>query len=291
MKTKLLSLTYVVVLSLISAIIAYESWGNAIGYEHSVNKMTEKLHISDNLKSSGKKILEKITFSWYDGYSQDVEELKKIKEKSEKYNKNAYRFTKAFLGIVLLSLVLYFIGKKRALLFGLIALSIIALITGWYSPILEITAYQEIPVLGNTIFQYESKSIISALYKIFDQQQYAIGGIILLFTVITPILKTFLLLIISFREKLHLSIKKIKILSAIGKWSMLDVFVVAIVVTYFSMKSTGQTDANLQIGVYYFSIYVILSMICTYIVSGKARLDLKNAELTSKNPKASPKSN
>jgi len=269
MKNKILSVLYVIVFSVVAAGIAYESWGNAIGYSHTVNKITQKLHMEDNIKSSGMKILEKITFSWYDGYSEGVNELKGLKEKSEKYNKNTYRFTKAFVGIVLLSLVLYIIGRLRVLLVGLISLSIIALITGWFSPILEITAYQDIPVLGNTIFQYESKSIITALYKIFAQQQYAIAAIILLFTVVTPIIKTILLLSISFQEKLHLSTKSIKFLTLIGKWSMLDVFVVAIVVTYFSMKSTGQTDANLQIGVYYFSIYVILSMICTYIVSFK----------------------
>lgn len=267
MKNKIFSLLYVVTFSAIALVIAYESWGNAIGYSHTVNKATEKLHMEDNLKNSGKKILEKITFSWYDGYSESVDELKTLKEKSEKYDKNAYRFTKAFIGLVLLSIVLYLIGKKMALFVTLIMLSIIALVTGWFSPILEITAYQEIPLLGNTIFQYESKSIISALYKIFDQQQYGIAILILLFTVITPIIKTILLLTISFQEKLHLSKKSIKVLGHIGKWSMLDVFVVAIIVTYFSMKSSGQTDANLQIGVYYFSIYVILSMICTYIIS------------------------
>ncbi|MBL4661770.1 MAG: paraquat-inducible protein A [Alcanivoracaceae bacterium] len=270
MKTKILSLLYVVVLTTIAAVIAYESWGNAIGYSHTANKITEKLHMEDNLKNSGKKILEKITFSWYDGYTQGVNELQDLKQQNEKYDKNAYRFIKAFFGVVLLSLLLYVIGRKRALLAGMISVSIIALIAGWFSPILEITAYQDIPLLGNTIFQYESKSIITALYKIFDKQQYVIAAIILLFTIITPIIKTIILLSISFREKLHLSTKSITMLSSIGKWSMLDVFVVAIVVTYFSMKSAGQTDANLQIGVYFFSIYVILSMICTYIVSFKA---------------------
>ena len=271
MKTKILSLLYVVILSTVAAVIAYESWGNAIGYAHTVNEITEKLHMEDNLKNSGKKILEKITFSWYDGYTQSVNELQELKQKSEKYDKKAYRFIKAFFGIVLLSLLLYLIGRKKILLAGMIMISIIALITGWFSPILEITAYQDIPLLGNTIFQYESKSIITALYKIFDKQQYAIAIIILLFTIITPIIKTTILLTISFKEKLHLSGRSLKILSSIGKWSMLDVFVVAIIVTYFSMKSSGQTDANLQIGVYYFSIYVILSMICTYIVSFKPK--------------------
>lgn len=270
MKNKILSLVYIIVLIIVASAIAYESWGNAIGYSHTANKITETLHMEDNLKSSGKKILEAITFSWYDGYTESVEYVQALKDKNKKFDKNAYRFTKAFIGVVLLSLVLYLIGRQRFLLIGLISLSIIALITGWFSPILEITAYQDIPLLGNTIFQYESKSIMTGLEKIVSKAQYGIAAIILLFTVITPIIKTVLLLTISFQEKLHLTSKRIGILSTIGKWSMLDVFVVAIVVTYFSMKSTGQTDANLQIGVYYFSIYVILSMICTYIVSFKS---------------------
>ncbi len=267
MKTKILASTYLIVFITIASLIAYESWGNAVGYSHTVTKITKTLQMEDNLKTSGKKILEKITFSLYEGYSESVNELKALKEKSSKFDKNAYRFTKAFIGIVLLSLVLYFIGKQNVLLIGLISLSIIALITGWFSPILEITAYQDIPLLGNTIFQYETKSIVTALEKIFHQGQYGIGAIILLFTVITPIIKTIIMLTISFRKKLHLTSKRVKFLSLVGKWSMLDVFVVAIVVTYFSMKSSGQTDANLQIGVYYFSIYVVLSMICTYILS------------------------
>ncbi len=267
MKNKILGTVYIVVLSLSAAAIAYESWGNAIGYSHTANKITETLHMEDNLKTTGKKILEKITFSWYDGYTESVNEIKELKTKNQNYDKNAYRFSKAFIGIVLLSLVLYVIARKRFLLLSIVSLSIIALITGWFAPILEVTAYQEIPLLGNTIFQYESKSIITTLMKMFTNQQYGIAGIILLFTVVTPIIKTVLLLIISFQERLHLSSKRMIFLSNIGKWSMLDVFVVAIVVTYFSMKASGQTDANLQIGVYYFSIYVILSMICTYIVS------------------------
>ncbi len=276
MKNKILSTIYIVTLSLLAATIAYESWGNAIGYSHTANKITETLQMEDNLKTTGKKILEKITFSWYGGYTESVNEIKQLKTKSRKYDENAYRFSKAFIGIVLLSLVLFVIARKRFLLLSLISLSIIALITGWFAPVLEITAYQNIPLLGNTIFQYESKSIVTALMKMFENQQHAIAAIVLLFTVITPIIKTLLLLTISFQEKLHLSSKRISFLSNIGKWSMLDVFVVAIVVTYFSMKASGQTDANLQIGIYYFSIYVILSMICTYIVSFKPRVQTKS---------------
>ncbi len=260
---------YVVVLCSAASLIAYEAWGNSVGYSHTVEKITTNLQLENNLKTSGKKILEKITFSLYDGYSESMEELKELKVKAQQYNKNAFRLTKAFIGIVLLSVVIFFIGRQKALLGGMIGLSIIALVTGWFATILEITAYQELPMLGNTIFQYESKSIVTALIQMFDKQQFMIAGIIVLFTVVTPILKTILLILINMQQKLHLSKKRIKFLSTIGKWSMLDVFVVAIVVTYFSMKASGKTDADLQIGVYYFSIYVILSMVCTYVVSFK----------------------
>lgn len=269
MKNQIFTIVYVSFLTLAVAFIAYESWGNAIGYDHTVNKITEKLHIEGNIKTSGKKLLEKITFNWYDGYTQDMEELKALKLKSEQYDKNAYRFIKAFFGVVLLSIILYFIARKRAQMTAMIFISIIALIAGWFSPILEITAYQEVPLLGNTIFQYESKSIISALYKIFEKQQYAIAIVILLFTIVTPVIKSIILLLINYKSQLKLSDKSTYFLGMIGKWSMLDVFVVAIIVTYFSMKTAGQTDANLQIGVYYFCIYVILSMVCTFIVTYK----------------------
>lgn len=269
MKNKIFSLVFIIFITLVTSVISYESYGNAIGYSHTMNKMTEKLHMEDNLKNSGKKILEKITFSLYDGYTESIEEIRELKSKGERYLKNAFRFTKAFIGIVLLTLVVYLISVNQTVMVSLIIISAISLLAGWFNPILELTAYQDLPVLGNTIFQYESKSIISAVYKMLDKQQYAIVSIIILFTIITPLIKTLLLLTISFQKKLHLTGKRVQFLTHIGKWSMLDVFVVAIIVTYFSMKPSGQTDANLQIGVYYFSVYVILSMICTYVLTFK----------------------
>lgn len=271
MKNILLKATFSFFILFSCSYIAYESWGNSVGYANSMNKITEKLHMADNLKTSGKKLLETITFSWYDGYTEQVNELKELKSRSEKYNRDSLRFGKAFIAIALLVLVFYLIRPQKVFVINLIFISMIALVTGWISPILEITAYQDIPVLGNTVFQYESKSILSALENIYASGKYLIFAVILLFTVITPVIKSILLLLLSQSQSLKFSEKSIKILSHIGKWSMLDVFVVAIIVTFFSMKAQGQTDASLQVGVYFFSLYVILSMICTYIVSFKRK--------------------
>ena len=52
-------------------------------FAYTVNKITEKLHMEDNLKNSGKKILKQSHFSLYEGYTESVNELKELKAKSE----------------------------------------------------------------------------------------------------------------------------------------------------------------------------------------------------------------
>ena len=152
---------------------------------------------------------------------------------------------------------------------ALLAVTIMALVTGWFAPILAIVAYQDVPVLGQTVFQFESKSIVSALQKLYESGQTVIALVIFLFTILTPVLKSIMLLVVLFSQNLHFSQRSIQVLKAIGKWSMLDVFVIAILVTYFTTKSGGATDATLQIGVFYFVAYVIASMILTYLINVK----------------------
>ena len=124
-------------------------------------------------------------------------------------------------------------------------------------------------IIGQSVFQFESKSIVSALQKLYDSGQTAIAIIIFVFTILTPVLKSLMMMVILFSQNLHFSNKSIKVLKTIGKWSMLDVFVIAILVTYFTTKSGGATDATLQIGVYYFVTYVIASMLLTYLINIK----------------------
>ena len=85
-----------------------------------------------------------------------------------------------------------------------------------------------------------------------------------------------MMLVVLFSQNLHFSQKSVRVLKTIGKWSMLDVFVIAILVTYFTTKSGGATDATLQIGVYYFVAYVIASMLLTYLINYKNNVNQTN---------------
>lgn len=251
------------------AYLAYESWGQSLAYEHRIGELSEKLSMSDNFKSKSKNVLETITFGWYSGHTEDLEALQEIKQKAENHDKLAYKYTKLFIATLVLMFMLHGFLKSKISLLALLLVTVIALVTGWFAPILAIVAYQDIPMLGQTVFQFESKSIVSALQKLYDSGQTAIAIIIFAFTILTPVFKSLMMLVILFSQNLHFSNKSIKVLKTIGKWSMLDVFVIAILVTYFTTKSGGATDATLQIGVYYFVTYVIASMLLTFLINIK----------------------
>ncbi len=51
----------------------------------------------------------------------------------------------------------------------------------------------------------------------------------------------------------------------IGKWSMADVFIVALLLANLSLNTDEYTDAKMQMALYFFSIYVILSIIASFV--------------------------
>ena len=53
----------------------------------------------------------------------------------------------------------------------------------------------------------------------------------------------------------------VTLIEHIGKWSMADVFIVAILVVFFSTKQDIHTSIKIEVGLYFFISYVLLSML------------------------------
>lgn len=267
---------YLLVTTSFCAYLAYESWGQSVAYEHRIQTLSERLSMSDNFKSKSKKMFEWLTIGLYSGHTEELEALNELKGKAEEHDKLANKYTKLFIATLVLMFLLHGFMQSKISLLALLSVTVMALVTGWFAPILAVVAYQDIPVLGQTVFQFESKSIVSALLKLYESGQVAIAVVIFVFTILTPIFKSLMMLVVLFSQNLHFSQKSIRVLKTIGKWSMLDVFVIAILVTYFTTKSGGATDATLQIGVFYFVAYVIASMFLTYLINIKNHVNSKN---------------
>lgn len=102
-------------------------------------------------------------------------------------------------------------------------------------------------------------SMWSGMCALFAEDEFLLGGVILIFALLFPISKNLLLLAV-----LHglapLSRHGGRIahwLAILGKWSMLDVFIVAIVVT--SIKLGALAEAQTGNGLYFFLVSVIMT--------------------------------
>ena len=149
-----------------------------------------------------------------------------------------------------------FAHPKRIDIPILILGSLVLLIFGVQRPLMTI----------EKLLFWESKySIISGIKNLLKNGNYFIGIVLLVFSVIFPFLKLFTLGFVWF-GKIGSDVRKISLhwLEFLGKWSMLDVLIVAVII--FISRSGWMSKATPQIGLYLFSVAIFLSMIVTYMI-------------------------
>ena len=170
--------------------------------------------------------------------------------------------------LIIISLFTYLILSKTIFLIYLHIISFASLILGLISPIFLM--YITKNIAGSlVILQFESSTIISSIEKLFLQDNYFVGGIILIFSIIFPIIKTLISFITIFIKKIKTLNFLDNIASKIGKFSMTDVFVLSIFLVYLSPKANGIIKTQVESGFYFFFIYVIISIAITLLKEEK----------------------
>jgi hypothetical protein len=195
-----------------------------------------------------------------------IENRSKIKLDRLKEEQSLNReFSQDFLYYFMATLtVIFLISLSCELVSSTIILSIsslISLIFGLINPILMVTIHKSVEHLGDVILSFESKGLLGSIYKLFDSGEYAVALAIFTFSVLIPFLKIFTLIFTAIFKEYSFTYRLINFFKYLGKWSMLDVFVVAILLVYLSSNSGDISHAQIQIGLYFFLSYVILSMI------------------------------
>jgi len=151
--------------------------------------------------------------------------------------RNSYAFRHPSQGIVVNLLLLAALGL---LLYGLQA------------PILTLEQFY---FFSNTV------SLWSALVQLADEQAWGLFILVGTFSVVFPILKIAMLLLIWNVESASGTDHRrhLKWLAEYSKWSMLDVFVVALLVV--SVKLGALAEAHVEAGIYAFAASVVLTML------------------------------
>ena len=107
--------------------------------------------------------------------------------------------------------------------------------------------------------QQTTFSIFTSIVKLFQHGDYAIATVILVFSVLFPVWKMTALWVSSNRIEQNICAgKSFKVAYILGKYSMIDVFVIALLV--LSVKTLpGGSEVAVHWGVYIFAASVILS--------------------------------
>lgn len=129
----------------------------------------------------------------------------------------------------------------------------------------------QLPVLTvRKLWEKNTFSILSGIDNLWAEEYYFLAALIFFFSVAFPVVKLFFLAVIWF-VKLgnELRRKMLFCLEVLGRWSMLDVFIAAVLVV--TVKLGALASANLEDGIYFFGMSILLAMIATNLVDYLAR--------------------
>jgi paraquat-inducible protein A len=145
-----------------------------------------------------------------------------------------------------------------------IAISTLLLIAGLFMPIISIK---------QLIFKTDTFSVLTGIRSLWTEHQKILAAVVFLFSIVFPIVKLTCLTGIWFGR--YTDDTRNKVLGwfdVLGKWSMLDVFIVA--VTIVIAKISAVLDAHAQPGIYVFAASIALSILAGMRVESVSRRTL-----------------
>ncbi len=142
-------------------------------------------------------------------------------------------------------------NTHNKLLKAALALAAISLAIGLFAPILTLSKF----VLVKSTF-----SVFSGVLQLFKEGQYFLFLIIAGFSVLLPIIKLGVLDKVIFQPEVISAPTQryLHWIQKLGKWSMLDVFVVAVLVVAVKLRAIA--EVQMHYGLYAFAVSVLLTM-------------------------------
>ena len=140
---------------------------------------------------------------------------------------------------------------------------------------------QGLDVSGTVNAFDKTRSIIGTAQELYANGHIPVAALIIVFSVGVPLLKAFLLLVIQFPIRKKLRSALLIVSNAISKWSMADVFVIAIFIAYLAgngiQESKGLVDFNASLGTgfWFFLGYCLASILGTQLLTSAVKDALK----------------
>jgi hypothetical protein len=173
----------------------------------------------------------------------------------------------------------------RPVLFALTACSVNFFLIGIIAPAMVIWTAPSIPLASgnlNFVLQHEVRGIAAIIWDLLTNGHWIIGGFLLLFSIVTPLTKASLTFFVSGSRSHRVNYRIGQVLHTIGKWSMADVFVAAVLLALYALKFQEATKSIPCLGLYYFIGYCLLSMTTTELLVHSEAVNVRDKKESEK---------
>ncbi|MFT4563292.1 MAG: paraquat-inducible protein A [Gammaproteobacteria bacterium] len=259
---------YALAIGLAFAVLAYceqEMRFLRIAHSHS--------NIEHSTELAWKSLWEKLSFSIYSGASESRSKTNDLLTAAARRHVLAKNCAATFFAATCVFLIAQYRRTRSAknyfdqeLAIDILAISAVCFIVGLIAPIFSLKAYTAVPLLGEVVLKFEAKSILTTITSLIESRSHFTALLITAFSVVTPLLKLVIALLVLQRRWPNWHRHGLSVMHAIGKWSMADVFVVSVFVAYFAARGDSFSDARVELGLYYFSGYCLLSLFTGHII-------------------------
>jgi paraquat-inducible protein A len=148
-------------------------------------------------------------------------------------------------------------GTRAFLIFIITLSAAVCLVLGLTLPVMKLT---------RLYFWTDTHSIMSILQALYATDETFLAGVVFVFSIVFPAMKLLYITMAGTLVSFHPGRRSLwfRRIEWLGKWSMLDVLVLALLVFYG--KSTEFADAVALPGIYFFAASVILTKIAYSLI-------------------------
>jgi hypothetical protein len=160
-------------------------------------------------------------------------------------------------------------------IFDLLAVSLVFFVLGISSPVMTAAVKGEHMLIGGFVIETDSKGIVSTVVTLAQSGNWIIAALLTGFSIGIPIFKGVAVLA---TVRQHSAAKRARIgrlLEAIGKWSLTDVVVAAVILGIFSLnaikKADGGVSAVPRVALGFFIAYCVLAAVTSSLLRRSAK--------------------
>ena len=130
----------------------------------------------------------------------------------------------------------------------------------------------------------KQRSILGTVGELFDSRHYFVGFLVMLFSVVIPVSKAALMVTATLAKKASWGPGLLRFSKLISKWSMADVFVIAIVVAFLAANASQDSgelfslQAEFGSGFYFFLGYCLLSILSAQLLPDQVQDETDHKE-------------